>query len=98
MRYAFVLPSDVELSILEHARYIARRNPVNAGRWVEDVMEAMQGVVALPTAYPVDAFLTGRLGVTVRKISIGNYLAFYVVDDDARTVTMVRFRHGARLE
>jgi len=76
--------------------FIARRSPLRAIEWVDHVIERMRSLVELPHAHAVDEIDSTRANCQVRRFSIGNYAVTYRVDDAAKVVHVIAFRHAAR--
>lgn len=67
------------------------KNPAAAEMMLNEYDRAIENVRAFPYAMPPLSELDSR-GLVYRSVSIGNYLAFYVVDGD--TVEFRRFLHN----
>ncbi|CAD7695374.1 unnamed protein product [Ostreobium quekettii] len=63
--------------------------------WYSQIRAAIDHLIEMPRLYPVDEFQTEAVGVETRKITAGDYLVFYQVDDGDRLVLLVAFVHGA---
>lgn len=63
--------------------------------WYGQIRSAIDHLIEMPRLYPVDEFQTEAVGIETRKITAGDYLVFYQVDDEAGRVVQVAFVHGA---
>jgi len=97
MKYRVVLPGHVENLIADQALYIAEDSIHRALQWERGLREAIERLGETPRANPISVPDTELAGYEVRKLIHGNYLVFYRIDDDAKTVFVEGFRHGARL-
>lgn len=64
--------------------------------WYSRMFFRLEGLDVWPRLYPVDESYSEMVGYEVRKISYGDYLLFYSVDESARQVSLLAFCHGAR--
>ena len=98
MKYAVEITDTAFELIRAQARYIAVdcQAPLNAARWLEQVWDVIDGLEQLPTRHNLaaeDAFKSYE----VRRALVGDYLILFTVDESARRVWVIGFRHGARL-
>lgn len=63
--------------------------------WYGQIRSAIDLLSTMPRLYPVDEFQTEAVGIETRKITAGDYLVFYQVEDEAWRVVLVAFVHGA---
>ena len=63
--------------------------------WYSQIRAAIDHLIEMPKLYPVDEFQTEAVGVETRKITAGDYLVFYQVDDEEERVVLVAFVHAA---
>ena len=69
------------------------KNPRAADALLDEADTAINSLAHMPERYaPVDDQVLAALGI--RFIQVKNYLAFYVVAKDTRTVHIVRFLYG----
>ncbi len=73
-------------------RYIAAENPVAARKFRDDLYEKFQFLALNPRIAPERPDLAPNL----RYLPYGNYLIFYLPEDDG-VVIIIRVLHGARL-
>lgn len=99
MIYDVRLTAQTREAIYAQARYIAEDcgAPRNAAKWLDRIMEAIESLEKFPRRCALAAENDHR-PYEIRKINVGGYLVLFTVDDDARTVTMIGFRHGRQRE
>lgn len=81
----------------EAARYISAelKSPAAAEKLAEEFVEAAERIAAFPYAHP--AYIPVRpLKREYRKRVVKNYLLFYYVDEERRTVTVARVIYAGR--
>jgi len=97
MSYSLSITDLAEEDILASVTYIADvfKNPVAANNLLDEIESCEKILEETPNIYPFvrDEYLA-RKGV--RYAVIKNYLLFYTVDEDDKTVNVVRFLHGRR--
>ena len=82
-------------------RFIAvdRQAPINAARWSNRLLKAIDDLALMPRLHTLDEHQTREHGTPIyRMVCEKNYLVFYTVNEVQNRVTIVSFRHGARLE
>ena len=86
-----------EKDILDAAKYIAidLRNPSAADRLLTDVTEAILSLEEMPSRHAMvkDEFLAS-LGF--RFFPVHNYIVFYIVREETKSVVVERFLYGRR--
>ncbi len=91
------VPADVRAQIQRQMLYIAQDSIDNALAWEDRVMTAIFGLGDFH-GHALDTDMGTRLGYAIHKLVYeGTYLIHYRVDETAGIVTVVQFRHGARL-
>ena len=95
MIYSVRYTDQVRNAVLEQARYIAVDccAPINAERWLERVWDAVDSLEQWPRRCSLAQENDFR-SFEIRNISVDGYLLAYTIDDDARTVWVIGFRHG----
>ena len=98
MKYAVEITDAAFEAIRAQARYISVecQAPLNASRWLEQIWDVIDGLEQMPQRHnlaPESAFKTYE----VRRALAGDYLVLFTIDDDARKVWVIGFRHGSRL-
>ncbi|MEM9019910.1 MAG: type II toxin-antitoxin system RelE/ParE family toxin [Planctomycetota bacterium] len=63
--------------------------------WYAKVFERLDSLNELPHRYPVDERQTDLNGCETRKLNYQGYLVYYKVDEDRRSVFLLKFKHGA---
>lgn len=96
MNYAVELTSAAEREMDAQADRIAEDKPAAAARWHARLKLAIQSLRSMPRRYP-QSKLAAVLGTDVRKLVFGKYMVLFEVDDTLRVVTVIGFRHAARL-
>lgn len=64
--------------------------------WYDRLLLLLDSLDDLPKRFPVDERMSEETGLLTRKLNFGNYLVFYTVDEENRTVHVVDFMHGAK--
>ena len=94
MSYRVLTALAAERDIIAAADHIehALKNPSAADRLLDHVERRFASLSELPRRTRVvgDPVLSSW---GIHCIAVDNYLAFYVVDDEGKTVTVVRFLH-----
>lgn len=69
------------------------RNPRAADNLFDEVTRSIASLMHLPKRCAIvdDMLLAAR---EVRSVAVKSYLIFYVVDEEAHTVHLIRFLHG----
>jgi toxin ParE1/3/4 len=96
-KYEVRLTDSVDADFGEIFGYIAvsLQEPVTAGKLVDRMFKACLSLSETPYIYPVsrDSFLASQ---GFRVMPVGNYLVFYVVDEDKLQVVVHRAVYGKR--
>ena len=91
-----VIFSEQSLSDLKSiSDYITERSALNAPRFIEKLLDAIQLLEELPTRYGVEQTRKVRSG-GVRVMPYGSYLVYYRVLEKKKAVRILRIRHAAR--
>ena len=90
------LPSALR-DMTEIARYIGEelKSPAAAEKLAEELIEAAERTAAFPYANPVYVPIR-QLKREYRKRAVKNYLIFYYVDEERKTVTVARVIYARR--
>ena len=97
MNYSIHITKKAERDLNEATDYIefTLLNPQAADNLLDKVEEVISKLAFLPEKYKtVDDPILAAWGI--RLIVINNYLAFYIIDEDTKTVHIVRFLYGKR--
>jgi plasmid stabilization system protein ParE len=89
--YGFKIAAQAKRDINNIWRYIARDNPANATDFCDELLLVAKSLKNLPHRH-------GRLAKRphIRKVACDAYLIFYKIDEDKRTVEILRFWHSAQ--
>lgn len=69
---------------------------VTIEQWFNGLYQRLDNLDDMPKRYPVDPVQTSMAGRETRKMTFGDYLVFYQIDDVSKRVDLVAFVHGAR--
>jgi len=75
--------------------FIAKDSPQNAAKMIGKLLDAIDGLNIFPHRYDVPRIGGGR-GVKIRSMPVWPYLVRYRIDDETKTVFILRVRHGSR--
>ena len=83
--------------MLEIVSYIGveLQNPVAAGRLAEELITAAEELCGFPYAHQVYIPIK-PLENEYRRVLVGNYFLFYTVDENKKTVTIMRVIYARR--
>ena len=97
MIYSVRYTDQVRNAILEQARYIAveRWPPLNAERWLERIWDGIDSLERWPRRCSF-ALENEFRPFEIRNINVDGYLSIYTIDDDARIVWGIGFRHACQ--
>ena len=95
--YLIKITEPAEIDLQYAAKYIAieLKNRVAADRLLDDVDEAIYSLEEMPSRHALvdDDVLAGR---GIRFFPVHNYLVFYVIREEIKTVVIERFLYGRR--
>jgi plasmid stabilization system protein ParE len=97
LNYAIHITSKAERDLNEALDYIEFNllNPEASDNLLDKTEEKINELSFMPKKYKtVDDPVLSAWGV--RLIIISNYLAFYIIDEDSKTVHIIRFLYGKR--
>ena len=97
MKYSIHITGKAERDMMEAADYIefTLLNPKAADDLLDAAEKEINGLAFMPEKYKtIDDPVLAAWGI--RLIVINNYLAFYVIDKEAKIVHIVRFLYGKR--
>lgn len=89
MRVVWTRAAQADLE--EISDYIGADNPVRAVSFINEIVDAGQGIADMPRAFPLVPRLEQR---GIRRRTFGRYLIFYQID--AEQVQILHVVHGAR--
>ena len=97
MNYSINITDLAEEDILATAQYISNvlKNPIAANNLLDEIERHEKILEETPNIYPFvqDEYLSEK-GLKYARIK--NYLIFYTVDEDNKTVNVIRFLYGRR--
>ena len=95
--YSYVLTKAAESDIDEALAYIAviLRNPEAAAVLVDEFGEQIENICLVPKSGKLveNEFLKRD---DVRRFLVKNYVGYYLVDDEAKKIVVLRFVYGRR--
>ena len=95
--YSLNITDIAEEDILSSVQYIndVFKNPVAANNLLDEIERHEKILEETPTIYPFvsDEYLAKK---GLRCTTVKNFLLFYTVDENEKTVTIIRFLHGRR--
>jgi len=98
-RFIVEIADEAWTEIERQIQFIAvdRQSPVNAARWSNRLLTAIDDLELMPRMHTLDEHQTSEHGTRIyRMVFEKHYLVFYTVDEVKKRVTIVSFRHGAR--
>ena len=96
-KYDIEITESAENDLFEIGYYIAKEllEPIVARKTVEKIGDEIIKLEEMPFRNALVA--DKRLALQgIRKIIIDNYIAFYIVSEDPKTVTIIRILYGKR--
>jgi len=98
MTYSVEITDTAIGAIQAQARFIAidRGAPLNAGRWLERIWDAIDGLERMPQRHRLAAENAFKR-YEVRRALVGKYVLLFTIDKKARKVWVIGCRHGSRL-
>jgi len=96
-RYKVIVTPSADSDMDDIFAYISKKlkEPVTAAKLIDRIYAALKSLETMPKRHALsrDNFLAKQ---GFRPIQIGNYLAFYVVDDKTHAVIVHRVLYGRR--
>ena len=98
MTFEVFITPGAKHRIREQAEWIAteQAGPQVAADWLARIEDKIQGLETMPRRYPLAAE-DAWCDYEVRKVSIGQFVLFFTIIEDARTVWVIHARHGRQL-
>jgi len=95
--YFLNITDIAEQDILSAIKYIADvlKAPIAANNLLDEI-EKYEGILeSTPYIYPFvpDEYLAEK---RIKFVTVKNYILFYVIDEDKKTVNVIRFLHNRR--
>lgn len=97
MSHSVTIQPDAAVELDEIYAYVAHhlRNPLDAGRLVGRIEEAILSLGEMPYRAPLSQ--DPRFAIQgVRAMSVGSHMIYYIVDDVLREVSIVHVAHHLR--
>ncbi|MCL2094785.1 type II toxin-antitoxin system RelE/ParE family toxin [Candidatus Saccharibacteria bacterium] len=97
MTYKLIIAKAAKLDLTDISAYITRE--LHALQAALDLLDELERQMSLLKEMPKKFALVPdeRLALCgIRKVSVKNYIVFYTVDDQAKTVNVVRILYGRR--
>lgn len=93
----FIVPA-AKLRIQQQAEYIAteQKAPEAAAKWLARVFDRIDRLAEMPRRFAV-AVEDAWCDYEVRRISIGQFVVFFTIVDETRTVWVIHAKHGKQL-
>ena len=98
MIYSVEITAAARKKILEQANYIAvdAEAPLNAERWYERVWDVIRGLKEFPHRHNLAPENEQRI-FEIRRAHVGRHFILFTINEEARKVTVIGFRHGSQL-
>ena len=97
MKYKIVVTDPAKEDLKKAVSYIANdlKNSIAAKNFVDNADRIIRSLSEMPKRYPIvkDNMLAAQ---EIRIAQINNYLAFYVVREETKTVAVLRVLHSRR--
>ena len=97
MTYDLVITDPAETDLTDIGLYIAQTlgSPIAFQNLLDELDNQILSLEQMPKRFPL--VLNRRLaGLGIRSVPVKNYLVFYIVDDDAQSVIIIRVLYGKR--
>ena len=92
-KYSVELTTTAERQLREASHYIYERSPLNAGRWLNGIRDAIRTLETLPTRCgiaPESKFVDAEL----RNLLFKSHRIIFEVDEPTHSVRILYVRHG----
>ncbi len=98
MIYEVLIVPAAKLRIRQQAEYIAteQQAPETAAKWLARVFDRVNGLAEMPRRFAV-AVEDAWCDYEVRRIPIGQFVLFFTIVDETRTVWVIHAKHGKQL-
>lgn len=97
MDYHVTVSPQAAAQIQQIVQYIAHTlyEPETAQRWVKRLFTEISDLAFMPSRYPLTEELPWRT-MGIRKMSVKNFLVYYLVEEAVRRVTVTAVIYGRR--
>lgn len=97
MRYAVKLTAQAIGQVEETVQYISKilLEPETARKWAETLQSEIKKLDSMPSRYPLTEEEPWRTK-GIRKMSVQNFLVYYLVDEEKKTVWITAVIYGRR--
>jgi toxin ParE1/3/4 len=94
-RYHVIITPQALADLEDLHQFISKDSEQNAAGFVAKLIDAIDGLQALPQRYRV---YTGRRKTSdpLRRMPVSPYLIYYRVREEQKAVDVITIRHGAR--
>lgn len=98
MTYRVVYTEQFHDALAAQLRHFEKRGAPEArvANWLSELLDLVDSLSESPHRFAVAEPESAARGVALRRVTFGDYLAFYHVDEARREVQLLGFRHGAR--
>ena len=99
MTYRVLMSPEVLDAIDRHLFYLRHEGtpPDRMDAWLGGLLASIDSLYLMPRRFPVAEALVGAKSYQVRRVNYGDYALFYRIDEEARLVEVIAFRHGRQL-
>lgn len=95
--YKIIITNPAEEDLKSAVSYIANelKNPVATNNLLDEAQKVINSLSYMPDRYPLveDDVLSAQ---EIRMVQINNYLAFYVIRKETKSITILRFLYARR--
>ena len=97
MRYEGKLTPQASRQIEETVQYISKilQEPKTARKWADTLQSEIQKLDSMPARYPLTEEEPWRTK-GIRKMTVKNFLVYYLVDEERKTVWVTAVIYGRR--
>ena len=98
MSYRVLYTDQVHEALDAQLSYFTEQDvpEIRVADWLNELLDVIDSLDESPKRFPVADLESSIVGVELRQVVFGNYLAFYLVNDKQREVQLLSFRHEAR--
>ena len=98
MTYRVIITPTAKLRVREQAEYIARDQaaPEIAAKWLARVFDKVGSLAEMPHRFAI-ATEDAWCDYEVRRLVVGQFVIFFTIVDETRSVWVIHARHGSQL-